>query len=271
MKKDNLTKFYLLVFGISWIGVLPSLLIAYGINLPDVLKHFHWLMTLGPVSATVIYLYLEQGPEGVRALFRKVIRFRSSRSVIVFTLVLPVALAAIAAFAGLYISDTPWPVVHTPITILGNAIAITMMYLIVNTEEFAWRGVAFDNLFERYGFWKACLILGPVWWLFHLPLFLYPEGHPGGYGIPEFTVMVATQTLLLGWIYIKSGKSLFYPHLYHQLINGVTEAFPIFPIYIGFNKTPMWTFIIASMIITTIVMYLSPVSFKKESVFDHSE
>ena len=134
MKKDNLLKFYLLVFGISWVGVLPSLLIAHGINLPDVLKHLHWLMTLGPISATVIYLYLEQGPEAVRKLFRKVIRFRASSSVILFTLILPIALAVIAAFVGLYLSDTPWPAALTPTTIPGNAIAITIMYLIINSE-----------------------------------------------------------------------------------------------------------------------------------------
>ncbi len=259
MKKDNLYKFYLLVFGISWIGVLPSLLIAHGIPLPNVLKHFHWLMTLGPVSGALIYLYLDQGSEGVKSLFRKIIHFRVNGLVIVFTLIMPIILAALAAVIGLYFTETPWPLTHSPKTILGNAAGITVMYLLINTEEFAWRGVAFDKLFQTHGFFKACFILGPIWWLFHLPLFLYPDGHPGGYGISEFTLMVAGQTLLLGWIYIKSGRSLFYSHLYHQLVNGVTEAFPIFPVYIGFNDAPLWVYLTITLLVAAILLYFSPV------------
>lgn len=113
------------------------------------------------------------------------------------------------------------------------------MYLIINTAELVWRGFVFDRLLEKYNYVKACLILIPIWWLFHIPLFLYPDGHQAGYGLIKFTCIVIALTFILGWIYIKTSKSLFYVHIHHQLFNGFGQAFPIF---INGDKMPVWTF-----------------------------
>jgi membrane protease YdiL (CAAX protease family) len=119
---------------------------------------------------------------------------------------------------------------------------IFLMYLIINTADLVWRGFVFDRLLEKYNYVKACLILIPIWWLFHIPLFLYPDGHQAGYGLIKFTCIVIALTFILGWIYIKTSKSLFYVHIHHQLFNGFGQAFPIFPVFINGDKMPVWTF-----------------------------
>jgi hypothetical protein len=44
------------VFCISWIGVLPSLLIAYGFEISPSFKKFEILMTLGPLIGALFFI-----------------------------------------------------------------------------------------------------------------------------------------------------------------------------------------------------------------------
>ncbi|RMZ50729.1 hypothetical protein EB822_06915 [Flavobacteriaceae bacterium PRS1] len=119
-----------------------------------------------------------------------------------------------------------------------------------------WRGVVFDQLVNKHGFLKSCIILAPIWWLFHIPLFLFPGGHQAGYGLMEFTFIVIAQTFVLGWIYVNSKRSLFYVHIHHQLINGFGQAFPIFPIFIAGNFMPLWMFCILMLLMALLLLFI---------------
>jgi len=240
MKVGNLTSLILIVFAISWLGVAPSLLKAYGINTPAIIKHLDILMTLGPILGATIFIYYHEGIFGLKKLFRRLLYCKSNALVISVTLISPILFSFIASFVGLKLSNSEWPSSFDIFSIASNGLMIFAVYLIINTEEIVWRGIVFDKLFDRFGFVKSCLIIAPIWWLFHIPLFMYPEGHPAGYGLSEFSFMVIGQTFILGWIYIKSARSLLYVHIHHQLINGFGQAFPIFPIFIGGNLIPLW-------------------------------
>ena len=239
MKEINLPKLIITVFIISWLGVLPSLLIAHGMEIPSVFKSFTILMTLGPLLGAVIFIYRAKGKKGLKDFFKRLLYFKATAPLILVAVVLPILFSYLGAKIGLSLSGEFWPVQFDPSTIVSNGLMIFVMYLIVNTEELAWRGLVFDRLFNKHGFLKACLILAPIWWLFHIPLFLFPGGHQAGYGLLEFTFIVLSQTFILGWIYINSNRSLAYVHLHHQLINGFAQAFPIFPIFIAGNLMPV--------------------------------
>jgi membrane protease YdiL (CAAX protease family) len=242
MKKLNLVKLIITVFVISWIGVLPSLLISYGIEIPSILKNLHILMILGPILGASIFIYRTSGKQGLKNLFKRLFFFKARPLVIAVAIVAPILISYLAAFFGLKISGANWPASFDAITILTNGLMVFAAYLVVNTEEIVWRGVVFDRLFEKHGFIKSCLIIAPIWWLFHIPLFLYPGGHPAGTGLLAFTLMVVSATFILSWIYVKSNRSLFYVHVHHQLINGFGQAFPIFPVLIAGNLVPVWVF-----------------------------
>lgn len=229
------------VFVISWLGVIPGLLMAYGFEIPAALTYLEILMTLGPILGALIFIYAARGKQGLKDLFRRLLIFRASPLVTIVALAAPVLVSFLAAFLGSRISGAAWPEEFVASRILTNGLIIFAVYLIVNTEELVWRGVVFDRFLQKHGFIKSCLILMPIWWLFHVPLFLYPEGHQAGYGIPEFTFIVIAQTFILGWIYVNSNRSLLYVHLHHQLINGFGQAFPIFPVFIGGNLLPVRT------------------------------
>ncbi|MEM8887182.1 MAG: type II CAAX endopeptidase family protein [Bacteroidota bacterium] len=242
MKEIKIFSLIATVFLISWIGVIPNLLSAYGFEIGTFLKLLDVLMILGPILGACIVVYFYQGKVGLRQLFQRLLIFKAGPLPILIALLAPILFAGLAAYLGHLFSDTPWPPTYDISSILLNGFIIMLGYLILNTEEIAWRGVVFDRLLDKYGFLKACLILAPIWGLFHLPLFLFPGGHPAGYDLDVFSLIVFGQTFILGWLYVRTKRSLVYVHLHHQLNNGFAEAFPIFPIFIGGNMLPIWMF-----------------------------
>jgi len=254
MKQINLTKLVITVFIISWIGVLPSLLIAYQFEIPDALKRLDLLMTLGPILGATIFIYKAQGKQGLKQLFKRLLYVKAKPIVIIIALLSPIIYSYLAAKIGFAFLGNSWPPTFDAITILTNGVIIFLMYLIINTEEIVWRGVVFDKLLKTNSFIKSCLIIAPIWWLFHIPLFLYPEGHQAGYGIFEFSLIVIAQTFILGWIYAQSNRSLFYVHMHHQLVNGFGQAFPIFPVFIGGKLIPLWVFCILMLVLALVLV-----------------
>ena len=238
MKKIKLLPLITTIFFVSWLGVLPSLLIAHGMKLPAFLKNFHILMTLGTLLVSVIFVWIVQGRVGLKALFSRLLRIKASPLVFFVVIGLPIIIWLSGTWLGLTFSNTAWPQRYTFDHILMQGVINFVVYLVVNTEEIAWRGVVFDQLLQNNSYIRACLILAPIWWLFHIPLFMYPGGHPAGYGLVEFTLVVLSQTFILGWIYIKTNRSVLYVHLNHQLNNGFAEALPVFPVFIGGNLLP---------------------------------
>ena len=257
MKNINLKALLITVFIISWLGVLPQLLIAYEVNIPKFLASFEILMTLGPILGAIIFIYRAHGKAGLKTFFSRLFRFKASLWIILFAVLFPIILSGLSAFIGLKLSDTSWPESFTASSIISNGLIIFLMYLIINTEELVWRGIVFDKFFEKHGFIKSCLWLIPIWWVFHIPLFLFPEGHQAGYGLIEFTCIVIAQTFILGWIYVKTNRSLFYVHVHHQLINGFGQAFPIFPIFIAGNKYPIWVMCTLLLITTFVIVVIN--------------
>ena len=242
MKRINLTKLIITVFIISWIGVLPSLLIAYGVAIPPFLKFLEILMILGPLIGACIFIYRRNGEQGLKSLFRRLLLIKADLKTILVAVAFPPALVLLTSIISSKLSGFGWPDPILLLFLIPTAINGFLLYLLINTEELVWRGIVFDQLFDKYGFYKACLIIIPIWWVFHIPLFLFPEGHPAGYGLIEFTIIVISQSFILGWIYVRSKRSLFYVHIHHQLLNGLAQAFPIFPISNGGDRLPFWVF-----------------------------
>ncbi len=251
MSRINLKHLIPTVFILSWLGVVPGLLFVHGYPIPESLRSFHILMTLGPILGAILFIYRSYGLSGIAQFFRRLLRFRASLPAIVVALIAPVIICTVAPLSGFKISGTSWPSGFTASSVLENGIILFLMYLFINTEEWVWRGIVFEKLLGSYSFIKSCFLLMPIWWIFHVPLFLFPSGHQAGYGLVEFTCIVVAETIILGWIYVKTNRSLLYVHLHHQLLNGFSQAFPLFPVFIGGNTKPLWVFCILLLLLAT--------------------
>ena len=134
-----------------------------------------------------------------------------------------IALHSSAWFGGRVV---PLP---APLDVLITFAISFASYLVLNTEEVAWRGYALPQLLTRASRWRASLLLGLVWGLFHLPLFLLKGGHPAGYPFPLYLVFSLALAVVFTWLMEHTAGSLLLAHLFHQAINGWAEALPFYP------------------------------------------
>lgn len=64
-------------------------------------------------------------------------------------------------------------------------------------EEIGWRGFLWPTLRVRSSYWRVSVIVGGIWWLYHLPMILF--GWYGSVeGLPAFTVTIIGFTLFVG-------------------------------------------------------------------------
>jgi membrane protease YdiL (CAAX protease family) len=166
----------------------------------------------GTSIAGVILIALTAGKEGLRDLGQRVLRwrvgFRWWATALFFTglLVLP-AIAIKAALVGglpsfaFFRQEWPMIPVYFLITLLGGPLG----------EEFGWRGFALPDLQRKWGPLVASIIIGVVWALWHLPLFLQPEGFHAQIGwqfLPVYLSATTAFAVMMTWVYNKTGSSL---------------------------------------------------------------
>lgn len=92
------------------------------------------------------------------------------------------------------------------------------------SEELGWRGYALDWLQDRYSALWSSLLLGFIWWAWHLPLlwvtgsFLHRTGHDpvflGGY-----LYVVLIYSIFFTWVYNNNQRSVLAVILFHFSIN----------------------------------------------------
>lgn len=102
----------------------------------------------------------------------------------------------------------------------GMAAGVTVNAIAAFGEEAGWRGYLLKHLFPL-GFWRASLIIGTVWGLWHAPLILlghnYPE-HPVA-GVFMMTLWTILLTPLLNYITLRA-KSVIAAAIFHGTLNG---------------------------------------------------
>lgn len=103
----------------------------------------------------------------------------------------------------------------------GLIIGTTINALAAFGEELGWRGLLLHNL--RYlGFWKANLLIGFIWGIWHAPIIAAGYNFPQHNIIGIFTMIVATMalSLLLGYVREQSG-SLISAVIFHGVFNAL--------------------------------------------------
>jgi uncharacterized protein len=225
----SLTLFFVLVFVVCWIGTIPMILSSWrSAKLPPAIAVLQVLMLFGPGLVAVFVTGMNEGRAGVKKLLARFLIWRVNIIWYLIVLLGPLVVCLASRQISLLFGNN----VHKlhPLPDLLMAFATTfVIYFFLNTEEFAWRGYALPQLQERFGITKATFILGIIWGVFHLPLFLMKGGHPAGYPFPLYLLMTFAMTFTFSWVFINTRGSLLLVHLLHQSLNAWAEAVPFYP------------------------------------------
>ncbi|MEZ0394896.1 MAG: CPBP family intramembrane glutamic endopeptidase [Anaerolineales bacterium] len=225
MKKHPVLWFYILAFLFSWLGWVPQALQARGLLTFD-----HPLLTIlfallgggGPTFAAVIMAAIVDGKDGPGRLFAALFKLRARWPWYLVAFLLMPFLAALALVAGTLFGQ-PFP------DFRGFAwfslLPIFIGMLISNVwEEIGWRGFALPHLQARYRDLVIVFVMGLLWELWHLPLYLNPNNPMSGLNPLLFVLFSLALTVLYTWLYNHTQGSLFFVTVFHAMSNTVAAV-----------------------------------------------
>jgi len=245
MRRHPLFFYFLIAFGFTWVY---ELLVYRILHLP-LLPVGVPLAIVGPTAASVIMTSLTEGKPGVLRLLRRFVLWHVGILWYLFVLlgipaltllgffVLPGAVAAFRA--------------PTPAFVPGYLGLFIGVFVVVSLpEETGWRGFALPRLQQRSGPLVGTLLLGVLWALWHLPLFLWVPGYdgvePGFVGIlvafGAFTVSTIALAVIFTWVFNNTCGSLLLMLLLHTS-NDAAYGTMLPLLFPSLQTTPLFHFL----------------------------
>jgi membrane protease YdiL (CAAX protease family) len=233
IRRHPLLSFFLLANVLSWLAWTPYILSENGLGVwsyrfPEILGSGQIGLLpglyLGPIGSAFAVTALADGRAGLRRWVARMWRWRVDWRWYGYTLlgVPAVMLAAGAVFSG---GD-----VRAPSVMAMAVYAPALVMQLVTTglgEEPGWRDFALPRLQRRIGPLRASFVLGPLWGLWHLPLFLtdwggWPTAH---WSRPVlFLVFCVAFNVVMSWVFNRTGESLPMAMLAHCSVNNVASV-----------------------------------------------
>lgn len=231
MKIKGLWSFFILTFLLSWLVWLPGVLITnhyikpseFVIQLDSILKRIGGVI---PSLVALFLIYKEQGNSGIKALISRVFKLRLGYWYFPIFLIIPVPLV-LAHFINTLFGH-PFPTTQ----ILSEPWMILPLFLVflilVAGEEFGWRGFALDKLQTKWSAFTSSIILGSIWAIWHIPMFL-----SNGFGhhdlqLPfgQLFLTLVLVSILITWLQNNTG-SLAPAFILHAFLNLSGEVLPL--------------------------------------------
>src|SRR5215213_1835119 len=98
-------------------------------------------------------------------------------------------------------------------------------------EEPGWRGFALPRLQSLHGPLLGSLILGPLWALWHLPLFFTPWNELTAFNVVVFVLATTCFAIMYTWVFNNTKGSVLMAILIHASFNASVTGIlaPLFP------------------------------------------
>jgi membrane protease YdiL (CAAX protease family) len=227
VEKRRLTSFFLLAYALAWgVEAVPDVV---GMTQPSWTSWFFagFLSALAPSVAAAIVVWASG--ESVRGWFRSVAKVRVHWKWYVAAIAIPFLIVYAAGVVSWVIGGPiDWSAFEiSPTTIVFGIIIGTLLG--GGQEEFGWRGFAQPELQERYGAFRAALVVGVFWGLWHLPQFL-PGGFRADWGplmVGSYFIGIIGFSVLLAWVFNGSGGSAWLAMVMHGADNATQGRLPI--------------------------------------------
>ena len=243
IKRHPIATYYVLVFAISWGGVLaaigPSRFLGTEAIFGAQFMYVIYLAPLvGPCLAGILSAGIVYGKAGLRDFRSRLLRWRVGvRWYAIALLTAPLLTTATLVALSL----TPAIVTASDkVSLLVSGIAVGLV--VPFFEELGWTGFAVPELRKRYGILTTGLIVGLLWGAWHFPLFSGSATSSGALHPALFLAVLLFSWLppyrvLMVWVYDHT-KSLIVVMLMHTLL--VVCQFVLIPA--GISGAPVVTY-----------------------------
>ena len=218
--------FVLLTFGLAMTLHLPVIAADRGWLAVAVPATMSYLGVFSPAVAALILVSYERGRAGVRLFVQQATRKRlGTRWWLATVLVPPIVLGTsyatylllggefqvASALEMLRSTQTPAVIVFPLLVLLTIALAFG--------EEAGWRGYLLPLLQARWSALTASLILGVIWFLWHVPLLYLPGTANAGFPLSLWAVSITLSSITYTWLYNNTAGSVLAVTLFHAGFN----------------------------------------------------
>ena len=203
-------------------------------------------------SLLAIFLTLKkEGMNGLRLLGRRIIQFRLGWRWYIFTFL--VVFAATVGQLTIYkLLGNTFPG-SLFLAKLGSLLPLLILGPL--SEEIGWRGYALERLQTRWNALISSLIIGLVWALWHLPLFLMvgTSQHELGLSFLGFLIGIMANSIFYTLLYNNTKHSLWSAILFHWLFTYAMQV-----VISGVTRSPLynWLEYLPYVIIACIVLFI---------------
>lgn len=252
IRRYPLILFFVLAFLFSWLIWGTSVLEARN------LLSFHIPQSLAFWISLPLASYgtaaLSGGREAVMDLLRRIVRWRVHPLWYAIALLLTASIGLAAIGILRLMGGTQTIGVDLPLSQVLPSLAFQIFFFTL-TEETAWRGFALPRLLERYNALTASLILGLLWGLWHIPLFLIPGSFQASLSFPGFLLTALATSVMFTWVFNHTGGSVLIAGLFHAATDVSIAALGV----MSGSTLLFWLFIGIQWIVTlTIVLIEGP-------------
>jgi len=216
LEEKSTLKFFLLVLLLSipfWIlgAMAVDLTKILPIKLP-----ISALMTFCPLLAATILVYEQRKMLGVKELLELAFDFKKitdKKWYIPIVFVMPV----IATLSYGYMKVTGGIIPEPQLSLLLVFIFFFVFFIGAIGEEIGWSGYIIDPLQNQYGAFKASMIVGFIWAIWHI--IPYYQAHQTPIWIVWQCIGTVFLRTIMVWIFNNTNKSVFAMILFHTMIN----------------------------------------------------
>jgi membrane protease YdiL (CAAX protease family) len=239
------------------LGVAPIVAVAAGLLPPGA----NQLGALSASLAAIILAAVEGRKGGVRELLGRFLIWRVGIQWWAFVLLF----AVIPAVAGLYLFNlfggpaVDWSGLKPLYSVVPTIIILTV--LAGMGEEFGWRGFAMPRLQARYNALASSIIIGVLWGIWHIPLFLVKgtiqyEWQLEAGMIPAvlgYTVFVIAWSIQYTWVFNNTRGSVLLAAVLHGAVNAWNAYIDVYRGHFG----GIVAFTVVSVIVSIIIVLMA--------------
>lgn len=205
------------------------------------------LAAFTPMIAASILTYRRSGTVGLRELFRKALdagKIRNKAWYLPIVLVNPLIMGL--SYLVMRLAGLPLPEAQIPWLMAPAIFAVSFVFGI--GEELGWQGYAFGPMQRRWGAFRAALVMGAAWALFHLIPDL--QNQRAADWILMHRLGSIALRVLIAWLYNNTGGSVFAAIVFHAMSN---VSWALFPNY-GSHYDPFVTGVITWLAVGLVVL-----------------
>ena len=228
MNKNKLYVFLVFTFLWSWTNWFIGLnYLSEGIDQESIGKFLtvFFIGVYGPTLSSIITTLIFDGLKSVFELIKKIFVWKVPFKYYLYIIILPIIFVLIgiglySQFFGDIGAFDKMAFLAIPTVLLAGSYAGPL------GEELGWRGFLLPELQKKYPNLKSAIVIGVIWFLWHIPLWWAPFGTLVSGGpitfLPVLTyfVMLICLSVIITWLVVKSKGSVLIAFLFHLSINA---------------------------------------------------